>query len=211
MDHRRKIYSIPSNYKDSGYIANGMIEARKAIDAAWLGVIGFCIAKLIPFSEGSALTGYILLIGLFAIIGLIGINDIPVSTFLADSIKWSKRRDPYIYNTHGRAYAVTAADVMLNTPGFRDALADALDKAREAMQPKHMDYIEGETFRFADDPDLEELSDAEERKRELQEDAAKEISLPVPEAAEQPAPKNNDTLDFQSIADNIVLHNIDED
>lgn len=210
MEHKRKIYRIPSNFKDSGYILNGMIAVRNAIDAVWLGAIGYSIARTIPFGEG-ALTGHILLIGLFAVVGITGINEVPVSTFLADVFKWRSRREPYIYNSHGRAYTVTAADVMLNTPGFRDTLADALDKAKATMQTKKMDYIEGETFRFAADPELEELSYAEERNQELQEEPEKKDSCPTQEVIEQPVPQNNDILDFQSIADNIVLHDIDEE
>lgn len=210
MEYGRNIYRIPANFKDTGRIMNGMIAIRNAIDAVWLGAIGFTIAGFISPEGKNSISVYILFAGLFCILGLFGINDVPVSTFLADFFSWRSRRSPYIYNTHGRAYTVTAADVMLNTPGLSDALADMLDKVKLSMQSKRIDYIEGETFQFADDPDLEALSEAEERMSEEQEDQPRKSKKREKEQNKVQEDIPTEVLDFQSIAENIVLHDIDE-
>ena len=211
MEYKRKIYRIPTNFKDSGHVFNGMIPTRNAIDAGWLAILGFVIASILPFSEGNKLTGYVFCIAGLGMVGIIGIQEVPVSTYLFDLYKWSRRRKPHLYNNHGGSYSVTAADVMLSTPGFRDTLADAIEKVRDSMRSKKPEYIEGETFQFAVDPELEELEEAERQMygtRHEQSDAA-----PTTDSTDSTEYTQSDgkPFDFNDIARNIVLHDIEED
>lgn len=171
----RRIYRIPTNYRDSGYIFNGQIAKRNAVDAAVLGFIGYMIANLLPLQGEMALSGYVLFIGLFAMIGIVGFQQIPISVYLADMIQWRKRRKkPYFYNDNGGAYTVSAADLLINEPQLRDILANAIDSVRNSMAAKRPEYIEGETFEFMVDPELEALQAAQERMlEEAAEKAAK--------------------------------------
>lgn len=169
-----RIYQIPTNFQQSGYAFNGMIAVRNLVDAAVLFLIGIFVASLFPFEGYSKLSGYILIGGLFAIVGVTGINGVPCSTYLIDFYRWTKRRKPYLYNTHGGVYTISSADLLLNEPQLRDSIADAIDSMKEAMMKNQPDYIEGETFEFADDPELVALKDAEQRMMEEQEEKRQE-------------------------------------
>lgn len=204
-----QIYHIPTNFKDPGYIVNGMIAVRNAIDAVAMGLIGFLLASLLPFNKEKALSGYILIIGLFTMIGFFGIRDIPVSTFLADALRWRGRRKPYLYNHHGTSYSMTAAELMLSEPQLRNKIADVLDKLQESMTSKRIDYIEGETFRFAEDPELEALRYAEEQMKEEAEREETSSTTTPPEPEENLV--NPKPVDFDQIIDNIVLSDIEEE
>lgn len=200
-----QIYHIPTNFKDAGYVFNGMIAVRNAIDAVVFGLIGFIIASLLPFSGDGALSGYILFVGIFGMIGFSGIRGIPVSVFLVDAFRWRGRRKPYLYNHHGTSFSMTAAELMLTEPQFRNKIADALDKMKESMASRRTEYIEGETFQFAEDPELEALRYAEEQLHENTDQPQKEE-----EAIPTNAPLESTEVDFNKIYENIVLHEVED-
>lgn len=176
MDNR--IYYIPTNYKEPGYIFNGMIAKRNAIDAVVLGLLGYFLVRILPINEDMLISAYILFIGMFGMVGIVGINGVPVSVWLIDCIMWLRRKKTYLHNSHGGTFNVTAADVMLNSPDLRDALYDTLEKVRASMQPKEQNYIEGQTFQFASDPELEALKDAQEALLQEQQEAAEKENVP---------------------------------
>lgn len=195
-------YHIPNNFKDPGYIVNGMIAVRNAIDALAFALVGFLVASVLPFRGDGAVSGYILIIGLFAMAGFAGVQGVPVSTFLAYAIRWHGRRKPYLYNHHGASFSMTAAEVMLTEPQLRNKLADALDRMKDSMASRKVDYIEGETFEFEDDPELEALRFAEEQLHEGEE------NLPDPEPEEKYEERKE--VNFDQIHDSIVLRDIEE-
>lgn len=210
---KRPEYLIPTNFKEAGYWFNGMIASRNFIDAVALAIIGWSVSKWIPVPQSAVLSVRLTIAGLFGIAGIFGVGGIPLSTFLLDVLRWTKRRKPYLYNTHSGTYTVTAADIMLNTPGIKDALADTLDKIRTTMQSKKTDYIEGETFQFSSDPELELLINAEQRLHKPAEE---------PSQAEAPAQQSdegsetdksttvNNAVNFDELVQEIVLHDIEE-
>lgn len=198
-----RTYFIPTNFKDPGYIFNGMIAVRNAIDGIVFAFLGLIIASLLPFNKDGAISGYILIIGLFAMIGFAGIQGIPVSVYLSNAIRWQSRKKPYLYNHHGTSFSMTAAEVMLSEPQLRNKLADALDKMKESMASRKVEYIEGETFQFAEDPELETLRFADEQLHEETEPIQKE----VPDIQQKPA---TEEVNFDFIHDSIVLRDIEE-
>lgn len=214
-----RIYQIPTNFQESGYMFNGMIAKRNALDALVLGAFGFLLATLLPLEGEMAISGYILCIGFFGMFGILGFKGLPISTYLIDLISWSKRRKPYLYNYHGDAFSISAADLMLSEPQLRDALADALDHMKETMANRQPEYIEGETFEFVADPELEALKAAEERRLEEQAAAQTAEAEQKPEKEEpkkeepkkaEPAAAPVGSLDIDEIVGNIVLHDIEE-
>lgn len=206
---QQKHYKIPSNFRDTGYLFNGMIAVRNFIDALALAIGGWTISGWLPIPQNAALSVRLTFAGLFGIVGLFGVAGVPLSTFLVDWLRWLKRRKPYLYNTHGGIFSVSAADVMLNTPGFRDVLADTLDKVRASMLTKKTDYIEGETFQFAPDPELELLAAAEQRLNPTENTAPQKETVPesqndiASDTPEQP-------VNFDDIIQGIVLQDIEE-
>ena len=92
---------------------------------------------------------------------------------------------------------------MLTEPQLRNRLADALDKMKESMASRRTEYIEGETFQFAEDPELEALRFAEEQLQE----SIPEPDVPEP-TDEKPEPPRE--VDFNQICENIVLRDIEE-
>jgi len=203
-----KLYRIPTNYSQSGKVFRGMIDKRNLVDAIILGVIGYFLASLLGFDGDSAISGYILIIGLFFVFGIIGIHGIPVSVYVIDAKRWRKRKKkPYLYNNHGGVYTVSAADIMLNAPQLRDTLADAIDRVRAALTPKKPDYIEGETFQFAEDPELLALQAAQEA-LEKENDSAQDDDDEAADSKEattevQPEPAAKVGLNIKGILKNL--------
>ena len=205
--NRQEPYRIPTNYTKAGKVFRGMIPLRNMIDAVILGIFGVLVASLLPLEGDAAISGYILIIGLFAVVGIIGIQGTPVSVYVIDAVRWLKRRKhPFLYNFHGGTFTVSAADVMLSEPQLRDSLADAIDKVRAAMAPKKPVYIEGETFQFADDPELERLKAAQRALDEENESEENEILAEEDSSINTQEPAESGDIDINSIIEHIVLH-----
>lgn len=209
-------FIIPTNFMESGYLFSGAVSIRNAVEAGVLGVLGFLICRMLPLPGGTnAITWYILIIGPFALLGLFGIQGDPLSVFVTGFIKWRRRRKPYFYSNHSQAYTQEAADYIMDSPQLRDMLADALEKVRENMASERMEYIEGETFRFAEDPEQEALKQAQE---ELQQKREEEIAKAMAEhnrgkSAEAPSPfvkpDKAGAVDAKQISDMLVLDDLE--
>lgn len=205
-----KIYQIPNNYKDPGYVLKGMVPLRNAIDAVVLGIVGYLFASLFHMEGEWAISWYILCIGLPAMLGLFGVHGIPLSTYLLDFLKWYRRREPCFYNHHGCAYSSTAADVMLSSPQLRDHVAAFVDKLTQSMKAKQVNYVEGENFQFAEDPELTILQDAENEANAESEETPESTTVPEQKPAVESASADKPALDFDNILDNIALSEIEE-
>lgn len=204
-----KVYFIPLNYEQPGHVFNGMIPLRNFIDALVLVIIGYFIASIFaPADFWEAISWYILICGLLGLLGIIGIQGIPLSIYLLDFIKWTRRRAPYFFNHHGSAYSCSAADVMLHAPQFRDYVADLLESFTDKFKPQKAAYIEGETFEFAEDPELAYLQNAEEKAK--QETDLSDTPIDKHPAENSGTPSTSTNLDFDGILDNITLAESEE-
>lgn len=191
-----------------------MIATRNFIDGLVLGLIGFLIASALPVKQESRLSGYIFIVGFMFMLGISGIQGIPVSSYLFDFVLWFRRKKPYLYNNHGASFHVTAAQVMMSEPQLRNTIADTIDRIKENMASRHMEYIEGETFQFAEDPELEALRFASEQDDNKTQDQpttsaapAKETE-PVKPVAAVPIEEEDDELDdidFSQLIDDLML------
>lgn len=212
-------FIIPTNFMETGYVpgSNGMFSWRNLIEAGVLALVGYGFCRLLPLPSGTdAITYYILIIGPLALVGLSGIQGDPLSVYLIDFLKWRKRRKPYFYSNHGEAYTQEAADALMDAPQLRDMVADMVDKMRANMSAKEFDYVEGETFQFAQDPEQEALKQAQ---AEIQEQKEEELAQALEEQRrreEELAKKNNpfvkpDTakpVDARMIVENLTLDDL---
>lgn len=156
-------FIIPTNFMESGYLFNGAVSIRNAIEAGVLVMFGIFLCGLLPLPGGiDSITYYILICGPLGLVGLFGVQGDPLSTFVVDFFKWRRRRQPCFYSGHSEAYTQEAADLLMDVPQFRDILADSLEKIRQKMAAGDIEYVEGETFEFAEDPEQEALRRAQQ-------------------------------------------------
>lgn len=198
----------------AGYTFNGLIAIRNLIDGVVLGLAGIIPVLLLPISTAAKVSTCIIVGGYLAMLGVVGINGIPVSTYLHDYFGWRKRRKPYLYNTHGGAYSVSSADLVINATQIGDVIANTLDKAKAAISGPQKEYVEGVTFIFAEDPEIAALKDAQAEAMEQEKEAAEEaeknsgkdktsqITAPK-EEPEQPIPSAPGTINMSSILNSI--------
>lgn len=219
-----RTYNIPANYLDSGYVLNGRFPIRNGVEAVVLGFAGYFICSLLPIphlpDSWDGITYYMLIMLPLMMLGAIGIAGDPLSVFIMDAIRWRKNRKPYFYNHNGCAFRISAAQLMIEEPSMKDALANKLDAMRRKIKGPEIQYVEGQNFRFAVDPELEALRDAEERMREAEREAMEReaaeqqaIAAAAAELAEKLAKeqeKKSSALDLDDIMDNIVLHDISD-
>lgn len=200
----RPKFFIPANHADPGYVFNGTIAKRNAAEGIVMGIGGLILCHSLPFVPHNldGISWYVMFFCAPLMIGAVGIQGDPVSTFLIGVFKWLRRRKkPYIYNTHGRGYSISSAELLLEQPQLRDRVADFMDKLSARMGRKRIDYVEGETFQFEDDPEMSALSDAEEYLHEQEEKEAPENEQNAPEEPTEPAaePERPMRLDLSDI------------
>jgi hypothetical protein len=201
-------YTIPNNFKDSGYIFNGQIAVRNAIDAIIMGLIGVLIAWLIPAEGPTKISVFILFAGLLGMAGLVGVKGVPLSTFLLDFVGWRKRRKkPFLYNDHGESFAMSSADIALESGSIRDMIADLLLGMKSKVASEGKRYVEGENFVFAADPELEALRFAEQEQQKENKQSSDVLDDQTMEPAQpSPAGKPSNKIDAESILDQITLN-----
>lgn len=204
-------YYIPANYMDGGYILNGRFPKRNAIEAVVLGVIGFLGCR---FFAGplmiDTISIYIFVCLPLLLLGAAGIQGDPLSVYLMNAYKWFKYKKPYFFNNHGVAYRISAAQLIIDEPTFRDVLTDKWDQLKQSMRSPRIEYEEGVNFVFAEDPEEEALKAAEERLI-AEEDQQRAEAEKASYNGTQPLTGADSGLDVVGIADHIVLHDVGED
>ncbi len=176
-----KKYWIPVNVWQSGKIFNGMLEIRNCIDGGLLAFVGFLFSSVISdafsMSGTSKITLYfVLCLPLFAV-GLIGAQGQSIFSFLGSFFRWARNHKPYLYNPHGKAYDKTYGEIYMAQPQFRDRIGDFVDRLKISMQDDTV-YVEGENYRYAEDPLWAYLDKATTQK--------------PPRAAQKPTEKDNE-------------------
>lgn len=179
-----KKYWIPVNVWQSGKIFNGMLEIRNCIDGGLLAFVGFLFSSVISdafsMSGTSKITLYFALcLPLFAV-GLIGAQGQSIFSFLGSFFRWARNHKPYLYNPHGKAYDKTYGEIYMAQPQFRDRIGDFVDRLKISMQDDTV-YVEGENYRYAEDPLWAYLEKATTQK--------------PPRAAQKPTEKDNEPIE----------------
>lgn len=212
----KKNYIIPMNFMETGYILNGAVSIRNAIEGGVLGVLAYLLCRLLPLPEGmDAISYYIFIIAPFVLIGAYGVAGDPLSVFVIDFFKWRKRRNPCFYSTHGEAYTQEAAELVLDAPQMRDLIADVVDSIKSKMATEEIQYVEGQTFRFADDPEQAALRQAQDelqakkneasKNSEMKEEAKEEKRAPAPFVK----PEDAKSVNAEQIAQMLMLEELE--
>jgi hypothetical protein len=204
-----KIYQIPVNFNQSGYIFNGLIETRRAIEAGAGALIGFLICRLLPLSGIASISVYLFVMLILGALGYFGIRGELISSYVVYVWKWRKiRKKPYLYNPNGEAFAISAAQVHMDETAIQDVVADVLDDLRSKFDKAPPEYIEGKTFVFAEDPLAEKIRSAQEEMDEDEDEYEDDY-----EAGEHDAPNTADEtpdgaggLDLDGLIGSIITH-----
>lgn len=171
-----KEYRIPVNFNKGGYVLNGLVETRKAVEAVCGALLGLLICQILPLKNiVLSIVLHLLFIAGFAIVGFVGVRGEPFSVFFINYMRWRRiRRKPYIYNPNGETFSGSPTKMIFEEQDAGDALADVLDAMKAKFQKEKPEYIEGRTFRFQEDPLVERLRNIEEQKKEREEEEARE-------------------------------------
>lgn len=177
-----KIYHIPVNFNKSGYVLNGLIETRKAVEAGCGALLGLIICQLLPLNNlVLSIVCHLFFMATLAVLGFLGVRGDPFSVFLVNYLRWrAVRKHPFIYNPNGETFSGSPTKMLFEERDAGDVIADALDAFRAKFAKKDPEYIEGKTFRFAQDPTVSRLRSIEEQQKayteELAQDAKSEQS-----------------------------------
>ena len=134
-----------------------MFRTRNFIEGVILGGISAIPALFIPVDSFNT---RVMLLTAFAaplfLIGNNGFNGDPLSTTVKNARKWLSSRKLMLYNSGARALKEAPLTVMMERPQASDKILDVLDSIKEARREKaaKIQYIEGETFEFAEDSEL---------------------------------------------------------
>lgn len=162
-----KIYHIPVNFNKGGYVLNGLVETRKAVEAGCGALLGLIISQILPINNiVLSIVCHLFFIVTLAIIGFIGVRGDPFSVFFMNYLRWrAVRKHPFIYNPNGEAFTVSPTEMLFDERDAGDMIADAMDAFRAKFEKEKPEYIEGKTFRFAEDPTVARLRSMEEQRR----------------------------------------------
>lgn len=156
-DDKPRVYSIPENFIDESRVFKGMFKTRNFIEGLILGGISAIPALFIP---AGSFNSRVMIITVFAapmfLLGNNGYNGDPISTTIRNAKNWFSARGMMLYNTGTRALKEAPLTTMMEKPQAKEKLLDLLDSIREERRKRaaSIEYIEGETFVFAEDREL---------------------------------------------------------
>lgn len=159
----RQIYYIPENYIGESRIWQGRIRTRYLIDSIILGAFGgiFGLILLLTVLANSTIsvkiTGFIITVAPGVLIGQLGYNGDPVSVAFVNFLQWRKSRQIRLFNPNMKLLGTDPVKAISESESGKDRIVSKYqswqDKRREKKESEQ--YIEGETFEFQDDPDID--------------------------------------------------------
>lgn len=189
-EYRAKRYRIPRNFIDEGRIINGMIKTRHAIEG-----LLFCAITALPAYIITSILGLplktkimtVLIAGLpLLMLGIVGVNDDPLSVFLKYWKKYRKNKRLMLYNGKARFDVERQGDEILNRELPRDKIMAAYQAWKDSRASQYNDIlIEGVDFVFNDDIEREKAQKAKKKKQETKPKKTKKLKAP-PEKQQLP-------------------------
>lgn len=184
-EDRPEVYLIPDNFIDEQRIINGMFRLRFFIEGVLLALLA--AVPLYLFVHLGLYPKIILIIsicGPLFLWGNTGLNGDPLSIAHRNWKSWQKNRRLMLYDGTPHALRKSLADATFEKAETRDKLLSAMENIKEARRERSnaIQYVEGETFEFAQDSELEkwaiELLEEEEEPATPAEDTQKEEPMP---------------------------------
>ena len=151
-----KTYIIPDNYIDDSRIFRGLFRTRYFIEGAVLAALGLPLALWAGGAAGPGrLTAAVCVCAPLFLLGIAGIRGKPVSRAVRDFMGWVMHRSILLYDRRRRSLAAPPAMTMMNTPGRREKMMEKWERWKEKQAEKRQNrpLVEGENFRFSEDPD----------------------------------------------------------
>lgn len=192
IKERRVTYAIPENYMDESRIVHGMFRTRNFLEGATMAILaGLIVFFFVPASGPEVKAIQLTAVcGMLFLLGNSGFNGDALSTTIINAYKWSKSHGIMLYNFNARPLIKSPLQAHLEKELPRDKIADMVDNLRDWQKEKqeNVRLVEGETFEFVEDKDLEEIrADNYEFVDGYVDENGKFIELP-PNALEELAP-----------------------
>ena len=105
QDEIRQQHYIPENYSTGINLIGMNFKFRNVIEggilAVFFGIIGFIIFSKMTFLDVGTRIGLVVSVAAIGLVlGVVGLNDEPLSVYVANWIKWRKNRRSAFYNPH---------------------------------------------------------------------------------------------------------------
>ena len=111
QDEIRQQHYIPENYSTGINLIGMNFKFRNVIEggilAVFFGIIGFIIFSKMTFLDVGTRIGLVVSVAAIGLVlGVVGLNDEPLSVYVANWIKWRKNRRSAFYNPHIKGESV---------------------------------------------------------------------------------------------------------
>lgn len=182
MDEEYKVKHIPPNFENGVNILGLNFRAIYLIEGLILGILAgigsfFFLKNLIGMSDIGQTAGLSLAAGgILAFVGIRGLNDEPISTFLLNLVRFVKNKRTTYYNPRVKKEAVSFTEERENNPAAEAIPRERILALIEEMKEKHpgKTYVDDSFFnpdlmQFEEDKLLEELKKAQEKERRKEE------------------------------------------
>lgn len=162
----REVYVIPDNFMDGGRSIQGMVRTRYLVEGCILGGIGFLLGAILPISN---FTTHLMVDAFLAtpllFLGVVGINDSPLSVALFEMVKWHKNRQLYFFDKHPRPLSERPAENYDNQPTARDKLIEQYLSHRATKSGVDTSaMLQGVDYQFRDTTGKKTLNKKEKKK-----------------------------------------------
>ena len=158
-----EIYYIPENFIGESRIWQGRIRTRYLIDSVILGLLGGIIGIVLLFTVmanadiSAKITVAVITLAPGILLGQLGYNGDPISVAFMNFLSWRKNNQIRLFNTNMRLLGTDPVKAISEMETGKDKLVSKyqswIEKKREEKESQ--EYVEGETFEFEEDPDME--------------------------------------------------------
>lgn len=157
-------YVIPENFIEGGRVLNGMFKMRNFMEGAILGGGVALFSLLLPIESFSTRISVVLGLAMpFFLLGVMGINDDPLSVFLKNALTWRKGKGIMLYNHTPQPRDAQAVDMMMAEPMARDRIISAYEAWGEKRKQEENQRRKKLRLEFEEDSELKKLKSAQQR------------------------------------------------
>ena len=153
-------YLIPDNFIDGGKVLGGAFKTRNFVEAILLCGTLVLISFQIPCGSLQTRISVTIFMGAPGLIlGLIGINNDPLSVFLKNVFQWYRSRKTMLYNSAVQGRSNDIVEQMMDQKSPQEIIANQIQSLQERGETQEQRMVEGVDFYFEEDPELSKYSD----------------------------------------------------